>query len=131
MICTKQYSPFPIWEQVIDSQSGNFNLPARFFPSRGQCRTRPAEREPSGSKAANPMFSRTYDEAARALEIAQAARAQLEKHEAVCAERYTEIREALQSIRVFLTRSVLSLVAGLLLTMGAILLRLFEARGIL
>jgi len=77
------------------------------------------------------MFSRTYDEAARALEIAQAARAQLEKHEAVCAERYTEIREALQSIRVFLTRSVLSLVAGLLLTMGAILLRLFEARGIL
>ncbi|MGH6976675.1 MAG: hypothetical protein ACREED_06590 [Stellaceae bacterium] len=77
------------------------------------------------------MFSRTTDDAARALELARTARAQLEKHEAVCAERYAEIREALQSIRVFLTRSVLSLVAGLLITMGAILLRLFEARGIL
>lgn len=77
------------------------------------------------------MFSRTYNDIARALELARTARAQLEKHEAVCAERYAEIREALQSIRIFLTRSVLSLVAGLLLTMGAILLRLFEARGIL
>jgi len=77
------------------------------------------------------MFTRTYDDAARALELVQAARARLETHEAVCAERYTEIREALQQIRVFLTRSVLSLVAGLLITMGAILLRLFEARGIL
>ena len=77
------------------------------------------------------MPYQTRNQTIRALEIAQAARAQLEKHEAVCAERYTEIREALQSIRVFLTRSVLSLVAGLLLTMGAILLRLFEARGIL
>jgi len=77
------------------------------------------------------MFSRTYNDAVRALELAQAAQFQLEKHEAVCAERYAEIREALQSIRLFLTRSVLSLVAGLLLTMGAILLRLFEARGIL
>lgn len=77
------------------------------------------------------MFSRTYSDTARALELAQAARARLETHEAVCAERYTEIREALQQIRVFLTRSVLSLVAGLLITMGAILLRLFEAHGIL
>ncbi|GEM_PF-6776191 len=77
------------------------------------------------------MFSRTYDDAARALELARAARAELEKHEAVCAERYTEIREALQAIRVFLTRSVLSLIAGLLLAMGAILLRLFETHGIL
>jgi len=77
------------------------------------------------------MFFRTHDQAARALEIAQATRAQLEKHEAVCAERYTEIRETLRSIRLFLTRSVLSLIAGLLLTMGAILFRLFEAKGIL
>ena len=77
------------------------------------------------------MFSHTYNDAARALELAQAARARIETHEAVCAERYTEIREALQQIRIFLTRSVLSLVAGLLITMGAILLRLFETHGIL
>ena len=76
-------------------------------------------------------FFSVREDAAKALEIAQATRAQLEKHEAVCAERYTEIRETLRSIRLFLTRSVLSLITGLLLTMGDILFRLFEAKGIL
>jgi hypothetical protein len=60
-----------------------------------------------------------------------AVKAQLDMHEAVCAERYSEIRESLIAIRNFLSRSVLSLIAGLLVAIGAILLRLFETRGIL
>ena len=57
------------------------------------------------------MSTPIQSKAARALELAQATRAQLDKHEAVCAERYTEIRETLRFIRAFLTRSVLSLIA--------------------
>lgn len=60
-----------------------------------------------------------------------AVKAQLDMHEAVCAERYGEIRESLVAIKNFLNRSVLSLIAGLLVMIGAILFRLLESKGIL
>jgi len=60
-----------------------------------------------------------------------ATKAQLDAHEAVCAKRYVEIRESLIAIKSFINRSVLSLIAGLLVMIGAIQFRLFETRGIL
>ena len=54
----------------------------------------------------------------------------LQTHEAVCAERYAEIKETLRQIQSFLTRATLSLIAGLFIAMGAILFQLAKSKGI-
>jgi hypothetical protein len=49
-----------------------------------------------------------------------AVKAQLDMHEAVCAERYGEIRESLIAIKSFLNRSVLSLIAAYRAALAAV-----------
>ncbi|MDE1969532.1 MAG: hypothetical protein KGI92_11555 [Alphaproteobacteria bacterium] len=62
---------------------------------------------------------------------AATALARLETHEAVCAERYAEINEALRSIKAFLARATFSLIGGLFFILGVILFELAKNKSIL
>lgn len=60
-----------------------------------------------------------------------ALKSRLETHEAVCAERYGEIKESLTAIKSFLARATVGLVSGLFVMLGVILFEIAKSKGLL